>query len=71
MDIGDNLLSVAVEAEDGTATSYNITVTREASGNNMLSNLTSNTGTFDPAFYPETDSYELMVGSTFENVTLT
>jgi len=58
LNVGANILTLVVKAEDGTTTkTYTVTVTRAASPNTYLSNLRLNGQTLSPAFIYTTTSY--------------
>ena len=70
--VGSNTLNVVVTAQDGTTTkTYTITVTRAASTDATLSNLTISSGTLSPAFAPTTPSYTAAVGNGVSSLTVT
>ncbi|MCX7571876.1 cadherin-like beta sandwich domain-containing protein [Tumebacillus sp. DT12] len=69
--VGENTITIAVEAEDGTPKVYEIIVTRLQSGNNNLSNLTVSAGTLDPVFAPGEISYSVSVGNEVTSLDLT
>ena len=59
-----------VTAQDGTTKPYTVTVTRAASSDATLSNLTSSTGALTPSFAPATTAYTLAVGHSVTTLTL-
>ncbi|MGZ4032954.1 MAG: cadherin-like beta sandwich domain-containing protein, partial [Tumebacillaceae bacterium] len=71
LNIGANTISVLVTAQDGTQKTYTITVTRAASANADLSNLTLSQGTLSPAFASGTTSYSANVANEVTNVDVT
>ncbi|WP_165452623.1 cadherin-like beta sandwich domain-containing protein [Paenibacillus thalictri] len=72
LNVGDNVILLVVTAQDGTARTYTVTVTRAAaSGNADLSGLTLSNGSLSPAFEPERTSYTASVGNSVQNVTVT
>jgi len=71
---GDNLITVAVTAQDGIQTNrYSVTVTRASapSSNTDLSNLTLSKGTLRPAFAAATTIYTASVDNTVSSLTVT
>ncbi|WP_168735686.1 cadherin-like beta sandwich domain-containing protein [Cohnella fermenti] len=66
--IGSNTITVEVTAEDGTTKTYTVTVTRGASGNAELNNLTLSSGTLTPAFG---GTYTASVGLSVSSITVT
>ena len=68
LNVGTSTIMVQVTAEDGTAKIYTVTVTRGASNNADLSNLTLSSGTLVPAFG---GTYTANVGYTVSSVTVT
>ncbi|PWK13487.1 cadherin-like beta sandwich domain-containing protein [Tumebacillus permanentifrigoris] len=72
LNVGSNTITVLVTAQDGsTQKSYTVTVTRAASVNANLSNLTISQGTLSPGFASETTTYTASVGNTVTNLTVT
>lgn len=69
--IGENLVTIKVEAENKEIRNYYIAVTKEGSENNYLASLNSNIGSLDPAFDKETLEYNIEVENEIENITLT
>jgi tRNA threonylcarbamoyladenosine modification (KEOPS) complex Pcc1 subunit len=59
---GANVFPVVVTAENGTQTTYTLTVVRQ-SDDAELANLTVGAGTLTPAFIPSTTDYAVNVGS--------
>ncbi|QHT58928.1 hypothetical protein GXP70_02355 [Paenibacillus lycopersici] len=68
LDVGSNTISLSVTAEDGTTRTYTVTVTRGASGNAELSDLTLSSGTLTPAFG---GTYTAAVGNSVSSITVT
>jgi sugar lactone lactonase YvrE len=68
LDVGNNTISLLVTAEDGTTKMYTVTVTRGASANAELSNLTLSGGTLTPAFG---GTYTSNVGNSVSSITVT
>ena len=72
LSVGSNTITTIVTAQDGTTTkSYTITVTRAASSNANLSNLTVSTGTLSPLFATGTIAYTLSVPFSTSSMTVT
>ncbi len=72
LNVGDNTITVAVTAQDGTTTrTYTITATRAASSNADLSSLTVSQGTLTPAFTADTTSYTDSVTNSISSMTVT
>ena len=70
LSVGDNVFDVVVTAEDGSSsTTYTITVNREASSNNYLSDLTID-GTTVTGFNREAPEYEISVDNSVKNITV-
>ncbi len=64
LDVGDNIITAEVTAQDGTTTqTYTITVTRAASSDADLSDILVAPGTLDPAFDPATLDYTVAVSN--------
>jgi len=66
--VGSNTITVLVTAQDGTTKTYTVTVTRGASSNADLSNLTLSHGTLVPAF---AGTYTASVGHSVSSITVT
>ncbi|WP_213413342.1 cadherin-like beta sandwich domain-containing protein, partial [Xylanibacillus composti] len=71
LSVGDNPITVVVTAEDGTTKTYTVTVTRAASSNADLSNLTLSAGSLSPAFASGTILYTSSVGNEVNSLTVT
>ena len=73
LDVGDNIVTVEVAAEDGTTTkTYTITVTRfERSSDADLSALSLSSGNLNPAFSSEKTSYTASVANNVNSLTVT
>nr|WP_238357912.1 cadherin-like beta sandwich domain-containing protein [Cohnella zeiphila] len=70
LDVGDNVVSVEVTAQDGsTVKTYTLTVVRAKSSNAKLNNLTLSEGTL--TFDPDTMNYILNVGNEVNSITVT
>lgn len=64
LDVGDNVVTAEVTAQDGTTTqTYTITITRAASSDANLSDILVAPGTLDPAFDPATLDYTVAVSN--------
>jgi gliding motility-associated-like protein len=71
LNIGPNTITVVVTAEDGTTTdTYTVVVTRAASPNATLSNLTISAGTLNPAFSSAVTSYTDNVANAIATITV-
>lgn len=66
--VGNNTITVVVTAQDGTTRTYTVSVTRGASGNADLNNLTLSSGRLAPAF---AGTYTASVGYSVSSVTVT
>ncbi|MBB6672965.1 cadherin-like beta sandwich domain-containing protein [Cohnella nanjingensis] len=72
LDVGPNTITVLVTAQDGTTEkTYSLTVTRAASANADLSNLTISQGTLSPAFASGTTTYTASVGNSAASLDVT
>ncbi|MCR8846359.1 cadherin-like beta sandwich domain-containing protein [Paenibacillus sp. SC116] len=71
LNVGANLITVVVTAENGTPKTYTVTVTRAKSSNADLSSLTLSAGTLSPAFASGTTSYTANVASGVTELDLT
>ncbi|MFT3794044.1 cadherin-like beta sandwich domain-containing protein [Flavobacterium sp.] len=69
--VGPNVIATVVTAQDGTQKTYTITVTRAASSNANLSNLTVSSGTLNPVFAAGTNGYSVVLGSGIPSITVT
>ena len=63
LETGENIISITVQAQDGSIKTYVINVTKAASNNNYLSNLTISEGKLTPDFNRETLEYSVHVGN--------
>jgi hypothetical protein len=71
LNIGDNIISIVVTAQDGTTrVTYTITVNRAQSSDASLSNLTISSGTLTPAFSSNNYSYSDNVSNSVTSVTV-
>ncbi|MFJ8236266.1 cadherin-like beta sandwich domain-containing protein [Ureibacillus sp. NPDC094379] len=71
LNVGSNPITIVVTAQNGSTNTYTITITREASSNDNLSNLTLSQGTLSPVFAPGTTSYMATVGNGVSNIDVT
>jgi uncharacterized repeat protein (TIGR02543 family) len=71
LSVGVNTLRVTVTAENGATKTYTVAVTRAASSDARLSNLTVSPGTLTPAFNADTLSYRVSVANSVSSITLT
>jgi hypothetical protein len=72
LNVGENKFEITVIAEDGIAEkTYTVTVTRAASTDATLSNLSVNPGTLSPAFSSGTEEYTVSVPNATDSITLT
>lgn len=69
--VGDNVVTTVVTAHDGTTKAYTVTVTRAASSNSDLSDLSTSAGTLSPAFASATTAYTSSVGNATASLTVT
>ena len=70
--VGKNTISTVVTAQDGVTTkAYTVIITRAASDNANLNNLTLNNGLLTPAFATGTNSYTTNVSNASTSVTIT
>ncbi|MFC4778173.1 cadherin-like beta sandwich domain-containing protein [Paenibacillus sp. GCM10023252] len=70
--VGSNTVTVLVTGQNGTLTkTYTVTITRAASANADLSNLTLSSGTLSPAFASSTTSYTASVANGVSSLTVT
>lgn len=68
---GPNSFEVIVTAENGDSKTYTISITKEASSNNYLSNLTVTPGELTPEFNKETNEYNVNVNNSTKSITIT
>jgi N-acetylneuraminic acid mutarotase len=73
LNVGDNIVEVQVTAQDSTATTYTLTVTRQASGSHdsRLSALALSSGVLNPAFAPDTLDYTTAVSYSVDSLVFT
>jgi gliding motility-associated-like protein len=69
--VGANVINTVVTAEDGTTQPYTVTVTRAASNDATLSDLSASAGTLNPAFASATTTYTISVPNTTSTINLT
>ncbi|MDD9268630.1 cadherin-like beta sandwich domain-containing protein [Paenibacillus sp. GCM10023248] len=69
--VGENMIHVQVKAQDSTPKTYTIKVTREASSNANLSNLTLSEGTLAPSFTADQTEYTASVANGVTSVDVT
>ncbi|CAM3552966.1 MULTISPECIES: cadherin-like beta sandwich domain-containing protein [Saccharibacillus] len=70
--VGDNPIPVAVTAQDGSTTTYTVTVKRAAPNTNAnLANLVLSQGTLSPSFDPATTRYDVGVANSVTSLTVT
>ena len=71
LESGVNNFNIDVTSESGESKTYVITITKEASGNNYLSNLTINPGELVPEFNKDTLEYNVHVDNATKIMTIT
>ncbi|WP_166727778.1 cadherin-like beta sandwich domain-containing protein [Mucilaginibacter gilvus] len=71
LNVGPNAITTVVTAESGVTKTYTVTVTRAASPNADLANLTLSTGTLNPVFAATTTTYTAGVGNGITTIRLT
>ena len=71
LNVGSNIITVVVTAQDGTTRTYTVTVTRAASAVATLSNLTLSSGSLNSSFASTTETYTASVGNAVSSITLT
>jgi len=69
--IGRNTINVLVTAQNGSTTTYSVTVTRAASTDARLASLAISSGTLSPAFSSDTTSYTASVGNSVTSISVT
>lgn len=70
INVGNNYVPVVVTAEDGSETTYMLTVVRAMSGNGDLSGITVGEGALNPAFTSSTTYYTVSVDNSVTSITL-
>jgi len=71
LNIGLNTITTIVTAQDGTTVTYTTTITRAASSNATLANLTVSNGSLAPNFAPTTNNYTVKVSRITASVSIT
>ena len=71
LNVGPNTINVLVTAQDGSTTTYTITVTRVPSADATLSNLTISSGTLLPVFLSGVTNYAAGVSNATATITIT
>ncbi|SDC12063.1 LPXTG-motif cell wall anchor domain-containing protein [Pelagirhabdus alkalitolerans] len=71
LEVGENLITVEVTAQNGDEKTYTLTVDRAPSSNADLSNLQISEGELDPDFDTATTDYEVSVGNNTETLAIT
>nr|WP_294942880.1 cadherin-like beta sandwich domain-containing protein [uncultured Mucilaginibacter sp.] len=71
LNVGTNLITTVVTAEDGASLPYTLTVTRAASADATLSDLTLSAGALNPVFASGTTSYAVAVANTTTAINVT
>jgi gliding motility-associated-like protein len=71
LNMGSNVITTLVTAEDGTTKTYTINVTRAQSSDATLSGFTISAGSLSPAFAPATTGYTTSVSNATTGVTIT
>ncbi|WP_222429870.1 cadherin-like beta sandwich domain-containing protein [Paenibacillus cremeus] len=71
LNVGSNLITVLVTAQDGTSKVYTVNVTRQGNKNASLSNLSLSNGALSPAFASGTTNYTATVANNVSSVTVT
>ena len=70
LEIGENIITLLVTAEDGEIREYNIIVTRESSDNNYLKALSISEGVFAKEFDRETQNYTTYISNEYSTVSI-
>ncbi len=68
---GENTITITVQAEDGTTSTYKVVIDKAKSSNNYLKNLTTSKGSLTPAFDKNKLDYSIEVGANTGAITLT
>ena len=71
LDVGSNVITIVVRAQDGTTRRYRVTVDRAVSSDAALSDLDISEGVLSPRFASGTVAYTAMVGNSVDSVTVT
>lgn len=69
--VGNNTITIAVTAQDGTTKNYVITATRQQSANALLASLTTSTASLNPGFASGTNAYQVTVANTVTSINFT
>lgn len=70
LNVGENQISIEVTAQHGNQKTYNLTVTRAASGDASLASLLLSSGVLSPGFSPQTTSYRATVGAATNSISI-
>ena len=70
LEVGENVITVKVTAQDGSVGTYTITVNREADDNNDLKSLEVEGYDITPTFDPDTTEYTLEVPEDVDSITV-
>lgn len=68
---GENIITVTVQAEDGTTSTYKVILDKAKSSNNFLKSLGTSKGELDPKFDKNRLDYAIEVGANVGAITLT
>jgi gliding motility-associated-like protein len=71
LQVGSNVVTVVVTAQDGTIVTYTVTVSRPSANAVLLANLTISSGSLAPDFAPTTFSYASAVANSTTSLTVT
>ncbi|MFD0674698.1 cadherin-like beta sandwich domain-containing protein [Cohnella sp. GCM10027633] len=71
LNVGANAVPIVVTAQDGTTSTYTVTVTRAPSTDASLSGLTVSSGSLSPAFASGTTGYAVSVANGVSSITVT
>ncbi|MDH5546044.1 MAG: cadherin-like beta sandwich domain-containing protein [Gammaproteobacteria bacterium] len=71
LNIGENVITIAVRAQDNTLKSYSLVVRRLGSNDATLASLTASSGAFDQTFDPAVTTYTTTVPFTTTSATVT
>ncbi len=71
LNVGANTINIVVTAQDGTSSTYTVTVTRKGSGDAALSGLSLAEGKITPVFNRNVTAYTATVGETVSTVNVT
>lgn len=70
LELGENIFEIRVVAPNGDYNAYSVVITRSASTNNYLQELSLGEGVISPAFNKDYTQYETYVSDIHDNVTL-